>query len=66
MPFALQLYFDPITEGAIRDLWRRFAEAGIASYLHESTNRPHITLAGHDALDLPGTERSLTAIAHAC
>ncbi len=66
MPFALQLYFDPITEGAIRDLWWRFAEAGIASYLHESPNRPHITLIGYDALDLARAERSLTAVARAC
>jgi len=59
MPYALQLYFDPSTDAKVRKLWRRFAEAGIARHLVESANRPHLTLAVYDNLDVVTAEREL-------
>lgn len=59
MPYALQLYFDPGTDAMVRQLWCRFAEAGIARHLAESANRPHLTLAIYDDLDVAMAEREL-------
>ncbi len=59
MPYAVQLYFDPITDAMVRDLWRRFAQMGITRHLEESANRPHVTLAIYDDLDVVAAERKL-------
>ena len=44
---TVELLLDEVTDGAVRDEWRRLAEAGLPSQaLHTgSTNAPHITLA---------------------
>ena len=52
MPFAVQLYFDAVTETAIRDIWRELAERGISTYMYTSGNRPHISLAIYQEIEV--------------
>jgi 2'-5' RNA ligase len=53
MPYATQLFFDPETEGAIHAIWQELVANGVAPYMGQSGNRPHISLALCDDLD-PG------------
>lgn len=41
---AISAWFDEVAETAVRDLWRRIAEAGVDGSLHEGPYRPHVTL----------------------
>ena len=59
MPYALQLYFDPVTDATVRNLWRQLAQTGVAPHLHASANRPRRTLAVSGDLDLAEAEREL-------
>ena len=43
---AVCLYFDADTTAAVREVWARFAEAGVSSEMPDAGWRPHITLAG--------------------
>ncbi len=52
MPFAFELFLDSVTEQLIREVWRRYAELGISSYLAESDSRPHVTMAVFDELTI--------------
>ncbi len=61
--YAIHLFFDPITESAIRAIWRELAESGVAPYFYRSANRPHITLGIYRALDLPESRRRLADLA---
>lgn len=63
MPFAIELFFDGATEAAIRGIWKELAEREIAPYLHESGNRPHVTLAIYEQLGFAECERKLTMFA---
>ncbi|MGA9398085.1 MAG: hypothetical protein WBV22_07480 [Anaerolineaceae bacterium] len=45
MPYAVHLFFDPVTEQAIQTIWQELVDSGIAPYLGVSGNRPHISLA---------------------
>lgn len=49
---SVELLPDPATERAVRDVWRRLADAGLPSLAthHHPTNRPHLTLATTDHL----------------
>ena len=44
MPFAVECYFDPATEDAIRNIWRALADAKINSRMIDVGARPHISL----------------------
>ncbi len=44
MPFALQLFVDPVSDTAVRSLWEELASTGLSS-LRDSGNRPHFSLA---------------------
>lgn len=61
--YAVHLFFDPITETAIRAVWHELAESGIAPYFYRSANRPHITLSIYRSLDLPEARRRLARLA---
>lgn len=52
MGFAVELYFDPKTEKALRDLRKVLAEAGIRPVLDEIGDRPHISLAVFSQVDV--------------
>ncbi|MEU1690525.1 2'-5' RNA ligase family protein [Streptomyces hirsutus] len=49
---SVELLPDPATERAVRDVWRRLADAGLPSLAthHHPTNRPHLTLVTTDHL----------------
>ncbi|MBP6506573.1 MAG: 2'-5' RNA ligase family protein [Opitutaceae bacterium] len=44
MPLAIELFFDPATEAAIRSLWSALAAAGVCDHMANSHSRPHISL----------------------
>jgi 2'-5' RNA ligase len=53
MSFAVQLYFDPGSDTAIRNLWEAVASAGVPFPLRDSGNRPHVSLAIYGEIDVP-------------
>jgi len=59
VPVAIELFLDEPSADVLRQLWRRIAEAGISSHLHESGVRPHLTLAVGDRVDDPSVETVL-------
>ena len=52
MPYAIELYFDAETERAVRDFRGSLARAGIRPILDELGDRPHISLALINDLDV--------------
>ena len=63
MPYAVHLFFDENTETKINQIWKKLADTGIAPYLHQSANRPHITLAVYQQLDPAACQTLLRSIA---
>ncbi|MCL4218384.1 MAG: 2'-5' RNA ligase family protein [Candidatus Hydrogenedentes bacterium] len=61
--YAVQLQVDAETEAQVKDVWRRMAEAGLSTYLHESSATPHVTLGIHDDMDVETAQDRLTALA---
>jgi hypothetical protein len=53
MPFAIQLFFDPVSDTAVRSLWEELASKGVPFPLRDSGNRPHFSLAIYGELDVP-------------
>src|SRR5579885_1058482 len=51
MPFAVQLFFDSISEATIHNARMELAGDSVSSSLHASTARPSLTLALYDDLD---------------
>jgi 2'-5' RNA ligase len=52
MFYAIELYFDPVSEASITGLWETLARRSISSALPDSGARPHISLA---VLETPDT-----------
>lgn len=52
MPFALQLFVDPVSDTAVRSLWEELASTGLSS-MRDSGNRPHFSLALYRELIVP-------------
>lgn len=48
MAIAASLWFDPILEQKVRDIWAEFAQLGVSRLLHDGPYRPHVTLAVWD------------------
>jgi hypothetical protein len=59
MPYAVHLFFDDHTDRTIRVIWQEMTDSGVAPYLGNSGNRPHISLALCDELDPGDCERRL-------
>lgn len=59
MPYSIGIYFHLQTELLIRDVWKEVADKGLSIYLHESANRPHITLGIFEDSDLTKAESVL-------
>lgn len=59
MPVSVSFWFDPATDAAVRAVWRKLAEAGISTYMHECGFRPHITLVAYDDVDPASLQRVL-------
>jgi len=52
MPFAVQLFFDSISEAIIRNTQEELAKGGVSFLTHEAGIRPSLTLALYDELDI--------------
>lgn len=63
MSFAVQLYFDPVSDTAIRSLWETLASAGAPFSLRDSGNRPHFSLGLYKDLDIPACTGLLNSFA---
>jgi 2'-5' RNA ligase len=61
--FGVQLFFDQVTDESVRDVWRVLAERKLASYLHQSANRPHITLVEYEDAPTGDVEHEVQAFA---
>jgi hypothetical protein len=66
MFFAIHAFFDECTEAAIKSVWKELADRGVAPYFHLSNNRPHLSLAIYDHLDIAAGETRLGELAAAC
>ncbi|MFJ3818721.1 2'-5' RNA ligase family protein [Streptomyces sp. NPDC090056] len=64
---SVELLPDTVTERAVREAWRRLADAGLPSLAghRHPTNRPHLTLASADALPAEVRARLLRVLAEA-
>jgi 2'-5' RNA ligase len=62
--FAIHLFFDATTEAAIRTVWSRLAETGTAPYMHLSGNRPHLSVAIYEHLDVAASGEKLSSLPH--
>ncbi len=51
MPFAIQLFVDPVSDSIVRSLWEEIARAGLFA-MRDSGNRPHVSLAIYRELDV--------------
>ena len=51
MPFAIQLFVDPVSDSIVRSLWEEIASAGLFA-MRDSGNRPHVSLAIYRELDV--------------
>lgn len=51
MAFAVELDFDPKTEGVIRAAWQRLAELGVSTGMADAQVRPHVTLSMAEEID---------------
>jgi len=59
MPFVIHLFFDEETETKIKGVWKTLADSGISPYMHQSANRPHLTLAIYEEIDLEACQQRL-------
>ena len=51
MPFAIQLFVDPVSDSVVRKMWEEVAITGL-SQMRDSGNRPHVSLAIYRELDV--------------
>ena len=51
MGFAIELFFDPAADAAVRTIWRALADASHSPTMLEIGSRPHVSLAVCGALD---------------
>jgi 2'-5' RNA ligase len=65
MPYAVELYFNPQAETAVRHIWQTFAAAGRLSPMLESGYRPHVSLAVYDSEELNIVELQEALFAYA-
>ncbi len=63
MFYAVHAFFDERTESVIRSVWKGLSDSGLAPYLHQSANRPHLTLAIYGQLDGTAGELRLRRLA---
>ena len=63
MQYAIEMYFDPETEGKLMALARRAAEEGLSTKFLDYKNRPHLTLACFNDVDEDACIRKLQQFA---
>jgi hypothetical protein len=52
MPYAVELYFDPVSTERVRRIWRDLTLNDVPSLYGYGKARPHLTLAAYDNLDV--------------
>ncbi|HXB98239.1 MAG TPA: 2'-5' RNA ligase family protein [bacterium] len=63
MPFAVELFFDPDLDGAVRRVWAQVAKkTGIPNRMADTGNRPHISLAAFNDCKVQALIESLRAL----
>ena len=62
MPFAIQLFVDPVSDSVVRNMWEEVARTGL-SKMRDSGNRPHVSLAIYRELDVAVCASLLTVFA---
>ena len=63
MPHAVELFFDPSLDQAVRRLWAETAQgAGVSDRMAETGNRPHISLAAFNDCQVEATVEALRAL----
>jgi 2'-5' RNA ligase len=50
LAYAVEMYFDVLTDSTVRGMWQSIATAGVPSPMLVGGYRPHVTLAVYDAL----------------
>ena len=65
MGYAVELYFNPELEAALRQLRQRLSEAGVSSALDELGDRPHVSLAVLHDVDVEACSAMLDQFARA-
>lgn len=45
MEYAVELYFDKVSEEIIKSMWKVLYDKGISEFMYESNSKPHISLA---------------------
>lgn len=65
MPFAVELFFDPDLDKAVRHLWQQVSKmAGVPNKMADTGNKPHISLAAFNDCKIEavvGSLRELTS-----
>lgn len=59
MPYAIEMFFDKNSDAYIRQIWRTLKENDISSFMHDSGNTPHISLAVFNKLDVSDADQKL-------
>jgi hypothetical protein len=63
MPFALELFFEPDLDRAVRQVWEQVSkEAGVPNKMADTGNRPHISLAVFNDCNIEAVIDSLKGI----
>ena len=63
MPFAVELFFDTVTENKIYNAWNVIQKAGISSPLLDAGYRPHVSLGVCNRIDPNAFEANLSTFA---
>ena len=65
MAYAIRLYFDAELEAALRGVWSELVGAGVSPTLEALGDRPHVSVAGAEALDVSSCSAMLRRVAQA-
>lgn len=63
MAFAVELYFDAITDENVRRAWRAIIDAGISSSMLDGGYRPHVSLGVSNQLNVNEACKALASFA---
>jgi 2'-5' RNA ligase len=50
--YAVELFFDPSADAAVRSIWRSLADGGVPSAIQDMGSHPHVSVAVTDELDV--------------
>ncbi len=59
MIYGAELLFDPTTEEAVLDIWRKLRDQGITSSMFDVGAKPHVTIAVWENVDVPRVQEAI-------